>query len=159
VSALCVRESRPLDRPTSETLEKISMADNWTETKAAAMKVLGTKGKIPDPKWNKEKLTAEYKKADQAYDAAVDALQSKILALQNISSTAKNSIKQYAEQISKSNLGLDPKDAGEKSKITQAAKLLDDYLDETMDAYETNIKNLDELDKHTMGLSKYESKC
>jgi len=134
------------------------MASNWNEAKAAAMKILGDKAKIPEPKSNQAKLAADYAKADKEYDAAVDVLQSKILALQNMASTAKNAIKQYAEVISKSNFGLDTKDADNKEKIEQAQKLLDGYLDDQIEVHETNIKNLDELDKHSMAISKYESK-
>lgn len=131
---------------------------NWNEAKAAAMKILGDKGKIPEPKVNFAKVREIYDKADKEYYAAVDNLQSKILALQNMTSTFKNTLKQYSEIIAKSNLGLDTKDADDKKTIDQAAKILDDYLDEQMDNCDADIKNLDELDKHSMAISKYEGK-
>ena len=135
------------------------MGNDWNATKAEAMKILGNKAKMPDPKFSEAKVGADYGKADKEYDAAVDVLQSKILALQNMSATTKNAVKQYAEQLSKSNFGLDPKEGDNKENIEKAQKLLDDYLEETIGNYETNIKNLDELDKHSMAISKYESKC
>ena len=135
------------------------MANDWNAKKAEAMKILGAKGKVPDPKWNLAKVSADYIKADKEYDAAVDVLQTKILALQNMASTGKNSLKQYSEQISKSNLGLDPKNDDDKEKIEQARKLLDDHIDGLIEVQDINIKNLDELDKHSMAISKYESKC
>ena len=133
------------------------MADNWAGAKAAAMKVLGDKGKIPEPKVNMAKLGESLSKADKEYDAAVDVLQSKILALQNINSTCENTIKQFSEMLSKSNFGLDPKDPDDKKSIDQASKILDDYLDSVLADYETNNKNLDELDKHSMAISKYQT--
>ncbi len=132
-------------------------ADNWAGAKAAAIKILGDKAKIPDPKTNFTKLSEVLQKADKEYDASVDVLQGKILALQNINSTYKNSFKQYQDLISKSNFGLNPKDSDDKDKIDQAAKVLDDFLDAQMENCDVNIKNLDELDKHSMAISKYES--
>ena len=131
---------------------------NWAEAKAAAMKILGDKAKIPEPKVTISKFRADMDKADKEYDAAVDVLQNKILALQNMSSSMKNVIKQYQDLISRSNFGLDPKDDDDKKKIGEAQDVLDGYLDVQMDNLDTNIKNLDELDKHTMGISKYQSK-
>jgi hypothetical protein len=139
----------------------MATASNWNEAKAAAMKILGNKAKIPDPKVNLAKITADWQKADKEYDAAVDVLQSKILALQNSMSSTKNALKQYVDLISKNSFGLNEKDDDDKKKIEEAQKVLSEYLDSSMENCDTNIKNLDELDKHTMGLSKYQSqtKC
>lgn len=135
----------------------MATASNMNEAKAAAMKILEDKAKIPEPKVSWQKFRADMSKADKEYDAAVDVLQSKILALQNTTSTMKNVVKQYQDLISKSNFGLDEKDDGEKKKIAQAQDVLDGYLDTFMEICDRNIKNLDELDKHTMSLSKYQT--
>jgi hypothetical protein len=134
------------------------MANSWNEAKAAAMKVLGNKGKIPETKVNTAKWSADATKANSEYDAAVEVLQAKILALQNMYAIQKNIIKQHSDLIAKNNLGLDPKDEDDKDKIEQGQKILGDYLDEVMENCDVNIKNLDELDKHSMAISKYESK-
>jgi hypothetical protein len=131
---------------------------NWNEAKATAMDILGKKAKFPEPKVNLAKIGADFAKADKEYNDAVDVLQNKILALQNMASSVKNMMKQYSDQIARANFGLDAKDDENKKNIEQAQKLLDDYLDEQMDNADVNIKNLDELDKHTMSLSKYETK-
>ncbi len=135
-------------------------ARSLDEAKAAAMKILGDKAKIPEPKVKFSKLNTEFAKATKEYDASVDVLQSKILALQDINSSAKNAIKQYADLISKSNFGLDSKDDDDKKKIKDAQKVLDDFLEGAITARDTDIKNLDELDKHSMAISQYEpEKC
>ena len=130
---------------------------NMTAAKASAQGVLGKEGKIPAPKTDWPKLAADKNKADKEYDAAVDVLQKKIVALQTTTAAAKIAIKQYDDQISKTDFGLDENDADAKKKIAQAQKILGDVLDIMMGNCDTDIKNLGELDKHTMAISKYES--
>ncbi len=132
-------------------------AKNWNDAKAQALKILGDKAKIPEPKANMTKLMADVEKADKEYDASVDVLQAKILALQNANDAWKNGVKQFNDLIGKNNFGLDPKDADDKKKIQQAQDVMTDYLESQMDAADTNDKNLDELDKHSMAISKYET--
>jgi peptidoglycan hydrolase CwlO-like protein len=133
---------------------------SWSEAKPAAMKILGDKAKLPEPKANFGKIFADFKVADKEYDAAVDVLQDKILNLQNTMSAAKNVLQQLEDKVMSSDFGLDPKDKEDKKKIDDAKKLLNDYFTEQIGNADDNIKNLDDLDKHTMGLSKYASeKC
>ena len=136
----------------------MATAKHWQEAKATALKILGDKAKIPDPKANLTKFNADIAKADKEYDAAVNVLEAKILTLQNTNSAWKNAVKQFSDQISKSNFGLDEKGADDKKKIKQAQDILTDYLDSQMAIADANVKNLEELDKHTMAISKYESK-
>ena len=133
-------------------------AKNWNDARAQALKILGDKAKIPEPKANMAKLMADMVKADKEYDASVDVLQAKILALQNANDAWKNGVKQFDDLISKCDFGLDSKDADDKKKIQQAQGIMTDYLEEQMDNADTNDKNLDELDKHSMAISKYETK-
>ncbi len=129
------------------------MGANWNQTKANAMAILGPKAKIPEAKANMS--SGPLDKAVKEYESAVTVLQTKILALQNVCSTTKNAIKQHQDLISRSDFGLDEDEDGVKAKIAKAQDLLDKYLDYVMGTYETEIKNLDELDKHSMSLSKY----
>ena len=133
------------------------MAATWEQTKAAAQNILGKDGKIPAPKANLDKFITDWVKLDKEYRASVDVLQAKILAMQTGNSAAKLAFKQYSEQISKSDFDLDAKDGDNSKKIQQAQKLLDDFLDAKMDILDANVKNLDELDKHSMAISKYKS--
>jgi hypothetical protein len=133
-------------------------AKTWNDAKAQALKILGDKAKIPEPKANLSKLMGDVEKADKEYDASVDVLQAKILALQNTNDAWKNAAKQFDDQVSKNDFGLDAKDADDKKKIQQAQDILSAYLDEQIDTANLNDKNLDELDKHSMAISKYETK-
>ena len=132
---------------------------DYSDAKTAAMKILGDKAKIPELKGNMPKIKADSAKAEKEYRAAVDVLQSKILAMQDAMSSWKNALKQSQDLISKSDFGLDEKDNDDKKKIQQAQKVLDDSLDEGMETCDANIKNLDELDKHSMSISKYKTQC
>jgi hypothetical protein len=135
------------------------MAKSLAEAKTAAMKVLGDKAKIPDPKVNFAKVRSDFDKSGKEYDDAVSVLQTKILAFQNGNSSLKNSIQQYEDQISKADFGLDKKDDEDKKKIKQAQKVISDFLDSAIANCDTNIKNLGALDKHTMAISEYENEC
>jgi hypothetical protein len=132
---------------------------SWDQATKEAMVILGKDGKIPPPKVNLGKYHTDFDKADKEYDAAVDVLQAKILAMQNTRSSVRNVLKQYQDLISKNNFALDPAAEGNKDKIQKAQDLLDGYLDSQMENLDTDIKNLDELDKHSMAISKYQSKC
>src|SRR4051812_43666609 len=128
---------------------------NWAQAQAAVVNILGKEAKVPAPKVNLGKYSADSDKLAKEYAATVTVLQAKILALQNAQSSWKNAIKQVEDQMDASDFGLDEKDADDKKKIEQAHKLLSDYFDEQMQVCDDNIKNLDELDKHTMAISKY----
>lgn len=82
----------------------------WDAAVDAAMKILGKKGKIPD-KLNQDKHRVGLVKCFKEYNAAVDVLQSKIQAFQDLMSARKDAIKQAKDAISKSDLGLDAKNA------------------------------------------------
>jgi uncharacterized coiled-coil DUF342 family protein len=133
------------------------MALTWEQSKAKAQGILGKDGKIPDPKANLTKFVNDWLKLDKEYHAAVDVLQAKILAMQNGNSTYKNAIKQYQDQITRTDFGLDAKNADDQKKITAAQDALDAFLDERMGTLDENVKNLDELDKHSMAISRYQS--
>ena len=131
---------------------------DWNDAKAQALKILGDKAKIPAPKANFSKLMGDVEKADKEYDASVDVLQAKILALQNSNDAWKNAMKQFDAQISKSDFGLNAKDADDKKKIQQAQDILSGHLEGQIGNADVNDKNLDELDKHSMAISKYQTK-
>ncbi len=134
-------------------------ASTLAEAKAEAMKILGDKAKIPDPKVKFATVRSDFDKSGKEYDAAVEVLQKKILAFQNGNSTFRNAIKQYQDLIGKSDFGLNSKDDDDKKKIKQAQKIISDYLDIPIADCDKNIKNLGELDKHTMAIADYENQC
>src|ERR1700749_5116486 len=102
------------------------MGATWIQAKANAMAILGPKAKIPEPKTSMS--TGPLDKAVKEYFAAIDVLQAKILALQNVCATIKNAIKQHQDQLSRSDFGLDEDEDGVKAKIAKAQDLLDKYL-------------------------------
>lgn len=129
----------------------------WEQTKSAAMSILGSKAKIPEPKANFGKLNTDLDKVNKQYLAIVSSLQAKILSLQDINSRYKNAYKQYQDQISRNDFGLDDDDAANKAKIKKAQDLIDNWLDGQMALTDADTKNLDELDKHSMAIAKYKA--
>jgi prefoldin subunit 5 len=127
------------------------------QIKAGALAILGKTAKFPDPKSNINKLITDYDAARKEYGTAVDALQSKILSLQNGASSVRNALKQYQDQLDSGSFGLNESEPGVKDKIAKADKYIDNALNEYIRAYDTAIKNLEELTKHSMALNKYKS--
>jgi len=119
--------------------------------------VLGKNAKIPDPKFNIAKISADFTNAHKEYSAAVTTLQAKILAFQNAASTVKNSWKQYQDQIDASNFGLNEDDPASKALLDKGSKYADAMLTDYLQQTDTIIKNLDELEKHSLALAKYKS--
>jgi hypothetical protein len=130
-----------------------AMASNWDQAKSTAMGILGSQAKIPEPKANYTKFIADMAQADKEYAAAVSVLQDKILNLQNRNSTMRNFLKQLRDQVASTNFGLP---ATEKDKIAKAQKVLEGALDPAIQGIDTEIKNLEELDRHSMAIAKYQ---
>ena len=132
-------------------------APDLDSTKAAAQAILGKGAKIPPPKIDMKKLDGDYENAFKEYTAAIDALQSKIVKMQNLIAAEKNATRQYKAQIADSDFGLDEDDAAAKANIAKAAKLFEVCFNAYITIFDLNDKALDELDKHTMGLRKYKA--
>lgn len=130
------------------------MADSWDAAKAAAVKVLGKQAKIPEPK-AMAKADADLQKAYAAFDKSREDLEDKLVTLQNADSAIGNVYKQFGTLVEKADFGLDAKNKDDAKKIEQAKKILSAYVDKVTDAQEQNVKNLTELDKHVILLSKY----
>jgi hypothetical protein len=128
----------------------------WDAAVDAAMKILGKKGKIPD-KLNQDNHRVGLLKCFKEYNAAVDALQNKIKAFQDLMSARKNAIKQAKEAISKSNLGLDPKNDDDKTKIKQAQDIMNGFIDGCDEPTDDMIKYLGKLDAPMKSLVEFKS--
>ena len=124
---------------------------------AAALAILGKTAKIPPPKTNTAKMEADIDKTYKDYMAAVDTLEKKIVAAQAALSSYTFALKQRQEQLDVSNFGLDAKDPAAKQNIAKAQKILHDAYGDLLKSYNTSVKDLDELDKHTMALADYKS--
>jgi hypothetical protein len=122
------------------------MATQWSQAKAAAMTVLGSKAKIPDPIINPDKFWVDLNKASSEFAAATEAMEKKLVVMQNAAAALKNSLAKYQGIIDGSNFGLTGADADD-AKLAKAQKILDDYMDvKTKDIDET-IKGLNDIDK------------
>ncbi len=131
------------------------MADTWESSKAAAMKILGKDAKIPEPKVDVNKLSADYMKASKAFDKARDDLDAKVLDLKNANDGIGNYAKMMMNQIDKADFGLDEKNKDDAKKIDQAQKILSDFVKSRQDIFTKNDSDLDELDKHLANIAKY----
>ncbi len=129
------------------------MSAGWDQAKKDALAVLGSKGKLPDPKVSYIKAREEHDKLFKTFEAAVDVLQAKILALENSASANRNSIKQYQETAAKSTFGLDKN--ADKDKIAKAQDILSKYLDFSLTTWDKELHNLDELNKHATAIDSY----
>lgn len=127
---------------------------DW-KAKAAAEKILGKEGNVPDLPAPIDKAKEAFDKAYEAFEQAKDELEAKLLEMENANSAAKNAIKQFRAKIEKEDFDLDEKNKDQAKKIQQARKILLADLDEHLGASSRNEKTLDELDKHLIQMGKY----
>jgi hypothetical protein len=138
----------------------MAMPMTYEAAKAAALKVLGKDAKIPPPTSAIKTSSDQDGKAFDAFDKSRKDLEAKLLALQNSESAWKNALRQYDDALQGNNFGLDDKDDDDAKKIDQAQKLFAAWSNGALAVLDRNIKNLDELDKHLMNISKYtHSEC
>jgi hypothetical protein len=123
-----------------------SMPENWDKTVAAAMKILGDKGKVPPmPNTLTSGIEKGQKTNKEAAKAASD-LQSKVVEVQKSLGDVLRAAQQFQATIDKDNLGLDPKNSDEAKKIKQARGLLDGYFDTATKATSAGLEPATKLD-------------
>lgn len=130
------------------------MAD-WDKAKAAAMKILGPKAKVPDVPATILKAHDGWDKANDAFKDSRDGCEAKLLDIENAASGMQNAIKQFIAQVEKSTFGLDAKSKDDAKKVAQAQKILTGELNGALKEATDNMKMLDELDKHLIQLGNY----
>ena len=133
------------------------MPFEWAKTKAAALKILGKDGDVPDPPPEMEKALADIYKAIEDFNSAREVLEKKILVNENANDGVKNVLKQFKAKLEKNDLGLDPKGKEDAKKILQARKILLDRVALGMKNHDLHEKVLDELDKHVVQLQDYKA--
>jgi hypothetical protein len=110
------------------------MPENWDKTVAAAMKILGEKGKIPPmPAALTSGIEKGHKSSREATKAASD-LQAKLVDLQKSIGDVIRAGQQFQAAIDKDTLGMDPKNPDDAKKLKQARALLDGYFDAALKA-------------------------
>ena len=130
------------------------MAD-WDKAKAAALKILGDKAKVPDLAPTISKASKAYDTASAAFTTSQQDCESKLLDLQNNNDALGNAVKQFSASIEKSSFGLNEKD--DAKKLQQARKILLSELAGATKTISSNDKIIEELDKHLIQLGKYKS--
>ena len=127
----------------------------YYKAKAAAEKILGKDAKVPDLTPGIEKAIDARVKADQEFDKSREDLEAKLVNVQNANDAIKNLAKQFEAKMEKEDFGLDSKSKEDTKKIQQARKIMTDVLNLGVKNLGDADKNLDEVDKHVIQLSKY----
>jgi hypothetical protein len=143
------------------------MGDTWEKTKAEAITVAGKYGaknvKIPDPKVSYTKFGADMTRLSKEYDAAVDNLQAKIVAMKQQCGNVSPALKMYGDQIDKNNFGIDPKDpkvglgAGmpaAQTAIDNVRNVLQNFVKDKLGTIEDINKSLDNAEKLSKNIEK-----
>jgi hypothetical protein len=133
------------------------MAVTWDTAKSKAIKILGKDAKIPEPKAI-GKLGGDLNAAWDAYHKSRDDLEDKVLDLQKMSASLKLTLQQFADKIDDEDFGLDEKNKEDAKKIKEAQSMFDDWSKYLIDVADSNIDNLEELDKHLVNIKKYKQK-
>jgi hypothetical protein len=127
----------------------------YETARAAALKILGDKAKVPERPDNLKKANTNLVKALDEFSKTQDACEAKLLAMENANDGALNALKQFLAKIEKNDFNLDSKDKDDAKKIQQARDLLTAPIDDAIKDRKLNDKALDELDKHLIQLGKY----
>jgi hypothetical protein len=130
-------------------------SETWDSAKAAAMKILGDKGKVPDLPDNISKSGDDLSKAWNEFDKGREDCESKLLTVQNTNDAVRNGLKQFDAKIQKEEFNLDSKNKDDLQKILKARKLLGGTIQTAVKNREADDKMLDEVDKHLIQLGKY----
>jgi hypothetical protein len=131
----------------------------WDTLKAAALKILGKDGKVPDLPDFIQTAADTLGKANGEFNKSRDDCEAKLLAVQNANDAVRNGLKQFQAKIDKSDFELDSKNKDNLKKIQLARKLLSDRLSVATKDYNEDDKMLDEVDKHLIQLGKYKPKA
>jgi hypothetical protein len=129
------------------------MADGWDNAEKQALKILGDKGKIPEPKM--KTYYAGAAKAWDAFDKARDDIEAKLTDLEGAFEKVSSAIDQYEAKLEKDDLGLNPKDKDDAKKIDQAMGILLDWVKSSEKAWEADIKDLKQIARHVIQLGGY----
>jgi hypothetical protein len=127
------------------------------DTKTKAKKLLGPSADIPKEKVDFDKLTKDIMDAYGKLDKIRSDLEAAVLDCETALSAGTNALKQTAAIYEKEDFGLDLKKKDDLKKITQARQLFSTVLKFGMTNLTSQSKDLDELDKHAIQLSKYKS--
>jgi len=132
------------------------ITDEWNKTLANAKRILGNGATIPVGKMTMViKNVAEGNKFIPGVEAARDALEKRVLDMQNAGSRIKNSLALADDEISDFDYGLDPKKPDDKKKIDQAQALFTKFFQNSEREIDDFIKSTNELNKHVIQLDKY----
>lgn len=121
------------------------MANTWADAVKAAMKILGTKGKIPDFPQTIFNTGTALGKSWKEFDEARKSLKEKFDAHQTNWDKYQGARLAYIDDLERDNLGLDPKDKAENCKIVEARKPLFGYLNKSHKEHEDHFNNFKKL--------------
>jgi hypothetical protein len=120
-----------------------------------AKKILGDGAYIVEPRSPEDKLWDEFNKSYQAFDDSGSNLEASLLALQKTITDWQVALKQNAAQYEKEDFGLDPRSKDDVKKIKQVQKMFSDYFASKLSMFATELRTLDDLDKHSIQLDQY----
>ena len=87
--------------------------------------------------------------------AAKDTLEKHLEAMQDAVGQYKTGLTHAEDQLTESNFGLDPRKADDKKKIADAQKIFADAFKPEVDQTDSDIKALQEVDKHLVNVRNY----
>ncbi len=120
---------------------------DWAKAKAAALKILGNKGDVPDESPDIIRARGPFKYSLDDFIKAQSAFLSEVRAMTLQNNSMRTALEQFLARIKKSNFGLNPTQDNLK-KIEQVRKLLTDVLNDVVKDYVAdNDKILVELNK------------
>jgi hypothetical protein len=130
----------------------------WLEScQQQASKILGDKAEFPDERPDMAKSQDDYGKAADAFNDARSKLEDVIQDFENAITTFENGLKTNRAAYEKEDFGLDKKNKDDQKKIAQALKIFMDFFARIQKKVDDRYKEIEELNKHAIQLSKYKA--
>jgi uncharacterized protein YukE len=131
------------------------MYQGSADAEQAAMKILGSDGKIPPSDKVIAKPSSARGKAGEQFTKDVNQLNSSLLDYQNSCSDLANAVGNYMNTLNKDDFGLDAKNQDNAKKIAQAKKLLVGFYTDAQKRIQDDVKKLDQFDKNISDFTKF----
>jgi hypothetical protein len=140
------------------------MGGTWEQAKSDALAYAGDMQadnvKFPEPKVNYAKFAADISRLKKEYEAAIDTVQAKIVAMKQQCGNMKPALEMLDDQVDKSNFNIDSKATlgapgrkiTAKQVIDQVRFYLSSFTEQKLKAVQEIAKTLDETAKAVKNL-------
>lgn len=128
---------------------------SWKATRAAAMKILGKKGQVPDLAPAITKGIDKVFEGAQAFADATEQYGDALRELEDANSALEHALEDFTNVVNNTDFSMDADAHGNQTLIGKARSAILAVLANQTAALEKSNKDLEEADKHLIQMGKY----